>query len=513
MADPDTSAHVHKPADNRTISPRLPETLDRPGLLVGWSLEREHIKQPIGFNFGNPLKTPDSGYIDPILFDDEGHLITIAPTGAGKGVGCIIPALLRHDGPVIVIDPKGENYAITARRRRELGQKVFVLDPMGITDADENERASLNPLDAIDPEHPLSVDEMSSMVTGFMAGYAESRDRFWIERAKQYVLALLAHVVSDLPPERRTLAEVRDLVDMSVSASHKVSERLKRSRHPLATSAIAMLGLDARETLGGIQAFAQEMLAFVRGPLVERAIATSSFSLETVTLGDPVSIYIVVPPHMLASHGRLLRLWISALISAIIRRRTRPTRPTLFLLDEAAQLGELRQLQQAITLLRGYGLKTWSFWQDVSQIKRNYPDDWPTMINNCRVVQCFGANNMNAARDMSDLVGLGTPEGVLDLADNEMLLQIAGDQAVYARLPNYLADPPFSGQFNANPFYDKDREIVSSATHSIRWYLRRARPWIDPWIHPPATPDFAPNPEAKALLDRLLARYDQADTD
>ena len=491
-------------AKEKAPSPRLPETLAQPGLLVGWSLERAHAKQPIGFNFGNPLKTPDNGYIDPILFDDEGHLITVAPTGAGKGVGCIIPALLRHDGPVIVIDPKGENYAITARRRRELGQKVYVLDPMGVTDAGDDERATLNPLDAIDPEHPLSVDEMTSMVDGLMESFSSGRDRFWVERAKQYVLALLAHVISDLPASQRTLAEVRDLVDASVSTAEPIKQRLKRSRHPLAHSMVAMLSLDASNTLAGIQAFAQEMLAFVRGPLVEQATATSSFSLESITLGEPISIYIVLPPHMLASHGRLLRLWISALMSAIIRRRTKPHKATLFLLDEAAQLGELRQLQQAITLLRGYGLKTWSFWQDVSQIKRCYPDDWPTMINNCRAVQCFGANNMNAARDMSDLVGLGTAEGVLDLKDNEMLLQIAGDEAVYARLPNYLADTPFAGQFDANPFYNKDREIIGSAAESIRWYLRPRRPWIDPWVYPPAKPDFEPNAEAKALVEKLL---------
>ncbi len=36
--------------------------------------------------------------------------MTIASTGAGKGVGCITPALLRHKGPVVVIDPKGEMY-------------------------------------------------------------------------------------------------------------------------------------------------------------------------------------------------------------------------------------------------------------------------------------------------------------------------------------------------------------------------------------------------------------------
>ena len=54
-----------------------------------------------------------------------------------------------------------------------------------------------------------------------------------------------------------------------------------------------------------------------------------------------------------------------------------------------------------MTLLRGYGLQTWSFWQDPSQLQNLYPNDWPTMVNNCRAVQCFGANTMLAAEAMA----------------------------------------------------------------------------------------------------------------
>ncbi|MGB1288308.1 MAG: type IV secretory system conjugative DNA transfer family protein, partial [Aggregatilineales bacterium] len=60
----------------------------------------------------------------PIHYTGDSHLVTIAPTGAGKGRCAIIPNLLRYRGPVVVVDPKGENYAVTARTRREMGQKV-----------------------------------------------------------------------------------------------------------------------------------------------------------------------------------------------------------------------------------------------------------------------------------------------------------------------------------------------------------------------------------------------------
>jgi type IV secretion system protein VirD4 len=59
------------------------------------------------------------------------HLLSVAPTRSGKGVSLIIPNLLNYMGSIIVIDPKGENAYLTAKRRRELGQKTYILDPWG----------------------------------------------------------------------------------------------------------------------------------------------------------------------------------------------------------------------------------------------------------------------------------------------------------------------------------------------------------------------------------------------
>ena len=108
-------------------------------------------------------------------------------------------------------------------------------------------------------------------------------------------------------------------------------------------------------------------------------------------------------------------------------------------------------------------MQTWSFWQDPSQLINLYPQDWQTMVNNCRAVQCFGANTMLAARAMADMVGYANVGDIVDLEDHEMLLQLSGDQPVIARLPNYLQDPAFAGMFDPNPFHDPNREICEKA--------------------------------------------------
>lgn len=70
---------------------RLPDALPDPGLLVGWSLEREHRKQPLGFGFGDPGLTPATGWLDPVLLEGEGHVITIARPARARAAAASSP--------------------------------------------------------------------------------------------------------------------------------------------------------------------------------------------------------------------------------------------------------------------------------------------------------------------------------------------------------------------------------------------------------------------------------------
>ena len=468
----------------------LPSDVGGNGLLVGWSMELEHKRTPIGFSFGDPDCTPATGYIDPILMELEGHLMTIAPTGAGKGVGCIVPALLRFDGPLIVIDPKGENALITARRRRELGQTVAIIDPIGVTGLAST---PLNPLDLLDPAGPTLVDDAMAIIATMIdsrMGRNTSDGDYWSERGATFVLGVVLHVISDLPPARRHLGTVRELVaqamgeagvysqmaespSASPSSAATVLGALERSRNAEAARIGQMLRIGAVSTLGGILSFAQSIVEVARGDAITKSLSSTGFDLDAVTRGDPLSIYLVLPPHMLDSHGKLLRLWVHTLMTLITRRNARPAKSTLFLLDEAAQLGTFNPLRRAVTLMRGYGLQTWSFWQDPSQLRNLYPDDWQTMVNNCRAVQCFGANTMLAAESMAAIVGFRPADRLLDLADNEMLLQLSGDAPVLARLPSYLTDPAFAGTFDANPFHDPNRPVMRPSPGLSRVVVRR----------------------------------------
>ena len=186
----------------RPVSPELPPE----GLLVGWSLEGTPRKPLIGFTH-NAKEGFGSQFLEPILHTGEGHLITVAPTGAGKGVGCIIPALLRYRGPVVVIDPKGENYAVTSRARREMGQRVIALDPFRITRAPIDEIGRFNPLDFLSPDNPSLVEDAEMIAATLASAAGPHKDPFWPYMGSQLLTLLLLYQLRRLPPNAWSLTK------------------------------------------------------------------------------------------------------------------------------------------------------------------------------------------------------------------------------------------------------------------------------------------------------------------
>jgi type IV secretion system protein VirD4 len=405
-------------------------------------------RPPFGFGKAQPAPVARGVITDA----SGGHKLTIAPTGAGKGRGSIIPTLITYPGAVIVIDPKGENYHVTARRRRAMGQHVSLIDPFGVTG---HQSDSFNPFDlaALVPDAPEDIGRtFTEMVTG---GPSFARDPFWDNVAGAFISALITTAITDQPPQNARLSWIRDLFsesDLAYQLAVMLDTKAVRNRDAYQEITI-FLNHPERETRPSVQSTAAQHFRHFGSEAVRRATDTTTIPLEALQAGDPLTIYLVLPPDKLASHRNLLRLWLSAMLLLLMQRRRIPRLPTLFLIDEAAQLGRLELLLQAVTLMRGYGLMCWTFWQDAAQLKSLYPQEWPTLINNCATLQLFGARNLKAAEEIAGLVGGIAPETILGLAPDEQVLLVPGQRPQLCRRLDYLHDPEHHGLFDPNPYH------------------------------------------------------------
>jgi len=242
---------------------------------------------------GLPLGTPvvrgrrgKSPSLSPIYDDGDGHLITFAPTGAGKGVSCIIPALLAWDGPAIVIDPKGEAYAVTAARRRAFGHDVHVFDPFGVTGCAD--KASLNPLDLITTGSPTAADDAAVIARLVTQGHYFKHDPYWDTCAENLITGLILYALSSTLP-LRTLAEVRWHIDATSRDQNLAAEDMFRtSKCPemrAAANILCTTMVGENRTRWSIISTASSHMSFLRAGPVQEAISTSSIDLEDVKLG------------------------------------------------------------------------------------------------------------------------------------------------------------------------------------------------------------------------------------
>ncbi len=448
MARPRTTRPKKKPAEASGQGLR-PEVMD---LLLGWK-SNHGDKDPIGF--GTP-RAPDAeieGEI-PIVFGEDRHLLTIAPTGAGKGRGVIIPNLLRFEGSVIVIDPKGETWHTTARRRKEMGQEVRLLDPFG---AVSKRTDALNPFDLFNRPGAL-LDADAEMLASLLAGdVGFHKEPFWDNWGRSLMAGVIAAVAETAPKSERHFGKVREIL-MSDDAVYNLAALIEghENLNRLSRQNISSFLPITEQTRSGILSTAQSYLKVVNSDSALRSLSKSTISLDAVRRGDPMTIYIVIPPDKLESHGALLRLWVGALMLTVMGRKRRPKRSTLFLLDECAQLGEFGPLRQSMTLLRGYGLQVWPFFQDLSQLQRLYPKDWRTIFNNAGVFQLFGVANHLMAKESSELIGDIDADKLRAMTKDQQIIAISNQKAQSARLPDYLVDAPFAGQFDSNPMFESD---------------------------------------------------------
>ena len=73
----------------------------------------------------------DAGGAISLRYKGGKHLLSFGTPGANKSTGLVVPNLAHLPRSMIVIDPKGELAAITARKRARWGS-VIVLNPFGV---------------------------------------------------------------------------------------------------------------------------------------------------------------------------------------------------------------------------------------------------------------------------------------------------------------------------------------------------------------------------------------------
>jgi len=355
---------------------------------------------------------------DTVGYSGDAHIMTIAPTGAGKGRSSIIPNLLSWPGSVLVIDPKGENAERTYRRRQALNETVHVLDPFVIARCRARGRplpcSAFNPLEFISlgPEGITQADRLADTLVVAEKG----SNRFFSDEARVLLRALILHVRSACAKQDRHLGTVNRLAaagDTLFAGDAPCGGMLENYAYGelvcrLAGRMRSKQELAEREFSAVLSTVQSNLSHFLDDPRIEANLAHSDFSFRALK-DERMSVFIVLPAQYLETFGRWLRLLVATALDQLLEdmsEESRPAHDVLFVLDEFAHLGHLEAVKTAYGIGRGAGVKLWAFLQNLGQLDEHYGEHGrETFLANSGAVEVFNMNDNQGLKYFSERIG------------------------------------------------------------------------------------------------------------
>jgi type IV secretion system protein VirD4 len=351
-----------------------------------------------------------------VHYNGERHLLIFGPNGSGKGTRLLLPNLLRgfEDQSVIVIDPKGELAATTARQRMAMGQEVVIINPFNVLNMGSS---GFNPLAFLDSKSDTFFDDAAALAEAMIQ--IQGTDPHWSESAQGLLVALIMWEKL-LRKDAATLETVRamltepDEYESRTGAEGQPEKRLvaglrATAAHMCAKGGDVIESLAARfvrdsKEMTSIQSAADTQTRWMLSPPVSRDMRKNGVDFAKLK-NVPTTVYVVLPAERLRTHSAWLRLVIVSALRALYKPGGRRT---LFLIDEMAALGHLPPLEDAFGLVRGYNVQIAAICQDLGQLKRLYQERWETFIANAGVVFGFPPNDLTTADWMSKRSGQTT---------------------------------------------------------------------------------------------------------
>ena len=335
----------------------------------------------------------------PLRYLGDRHLLTFGPTGSGKGATAQIPALLdqKNTSSAFVIDVKGQLAAVTSTARERCGHKIAVINPFDVLNIPT---ATYNPLKHLQPLSPSFAADCRRIAEGLVN--VEKADHWELSALDVVTLLIMWTVIFE---DEKDLITVRRLLNQTDSERIVFFETMRGCPHPQIAEGATRYMADSKEVKDCIQT-AVVQLGFLRDAGIERVLRGGGKEVSFAELKrQRMTVYLIIPPELLHTHGRFLRLLVMSALNELFKERTNPESPVLFMLDEFAQLGAMPIIENAASIVRDYKIRLWPILQNIPQLKTLYGQKWESFLSSAGILQFFTPNDLETAKYISDRSG------------------------------------------------------------------------------------------------------------
>ena len=406
-------------------------------------------------------------------------VIVFGPTQSLKTSGFAVPALLEWSGPAVAASVKTDLVDHTISFRRACGG-VQCFDPSGSTGMDP---ASWSPLASARtwPAARRAAARLTEVAKDSVGTMTDGD--FWYATATKMLAPLLFAAASggrDMGDvirwvDTREETEVLDLLDAAgvpeaLHAAWSVFGKEERQRSSIYTTVETVL----------------EPFALAAGPIPEGSEPSWIDPARLVDGND--TLYLCAPAH---DQRRLAPLFVSVVRQIVEQAYDRVTLthapldpPLLVVLDEAANIAPLADLDTLAATAAGHGVQLVTVWHDLAQISARFGPRATTVVNNHRAkLFLSGISDPSTLDYASHLIGeeevllpattrggrngpsttrspttrrLAPPDALRRIAPGHAVLVYGDLPPIRLRLRPWFADPALTARARGGPRRDGD---------------------------------------------------------
>lgn len=324
------------------------------------------------------------------------HKAVFAKSGEGKTWGVIIPDIaqsIKRGESCFVTDPKGDVYKTIAPIARAWGYKVRVFNLFNLSHSD-----GCNLLEHIwkydEPGVPNLESGALTMARTIVMNTTKKGDQY-AEISQNLIQAAILYYTYDRDPERIecTLPMIYDFFARDREEIQADIERLADG-HPSKGTFESFFGGSPNYVGNAIQSVTQR-LAPINSRLCRQVLSHSDIDLSTP--GDEKCIYFVITNDQDSSMWFLASMFYTAAFQVLsANAKNNPNKsgalnvPVNFDLDEMANTAKVPDFAAKISVVRSQNIAVTIILQSLGQMKKEYPEDWSTILTNCDTQEFLG---------------------------------------------------------------------------------------------------------------------------
>lgn len=338
----------------------------------------------------------------------------IGSSGSGKTRFWLTPQLLQAHSSYVVVDPKGGILGQVGAFLTRQGYKIKVFNSI-----DFSRSMHYNPLAYVRTENDI-LKFVNALITN-TKGDGKEGDEFWTKAETLLYCALIGYIVFEAPEEERNLntlvdmlnsMEVREDDENYKNAIDYMFEGLsKRKPDHFAVRQYAKYKLASGKTAKSILISCGARLAPFDIPQLREIMSYDEMELDR--MGDRKTAAFFVISDTDSTYNFIVALAFSQMFNLLCERADnkyggRLPHHVRVLWDEAANTGQVPQLEKLVAVIRSREISLCLFLQAQSQLKALYKDHAETIMGNMDSVIFLGGREHSTIKEISEVLGRET---------------------------------------------------------------------------------------------------------